>query len=598
MAIYSCNISNVSRAKGSSSCATLSYISAKSIYEERTGNRYSYGRNERVATVNTILPDNAPEEYKNPEILFNAIENYETAQNARTAKKIMVALPREFTLELQKEVVESFIQQNLTSQGYAATYAIHHDKENHNPHAHILVVNRQIGEKGEWSCKRKMEYALDENGERIPRLDENGLQKVDKRGRKQWVRINAEQNPLDKKEFLQNLREQWAISCNLYLDQENKIDHRSYEEQGVPFIPTIHDGYAARQMVARGEASDRVDQNLEIAERNTLLRMVIHLMKEIIKEIPLLKQLNEYQESYEKALCTQDNSINGKFFAQLAKSEVDRLTAQSDNKQKENDEKFDYLERLLPLPEDKIQEIKPVKETPLKQPEQPLKPSESVTNIGMRDIQEKRQIEPVFTPSDSHTVKKDRDEKEKSSRSLTERFKEWRNDRAKEKAEKKALEQEQARKRAEERAKTEAKKRETFVKMQRSFPRNDYEGRLQQLHFIERVYLENIRDGGDKELRETAFKKLGEIAGVETREYNMKRGCYVDKDSRTVPFSEIDDAVKKTEKSIHKEKVKEEQYWEMRKTLQAMQEEKEEQLSENQKDRQTQLEPISHDLEL
>ena len=29
MAIYSCNISNVSRAKGSSSCATLSYISGE-----------------------------------------------------------------------------------------------------------------------------------------------------------------------------------------------------------------------------------------------------------------------------------------------------------------------------------------------------------------------------------------------------------------------------------------------------------------------------------------------------------------------------------------------------------------------------------------
>ena len=38
MAIYSCNISNVSRAKGSSSCATLSYISGEKVRDERLGN--------------------------------------------------------------------------------------------------------------------------------------------------------------------------------------------------------------------------------------------------------------------------------------------------------------------------------------------------------------------------------------------------------------------------------------------------------------------------------------------------------------------------------------------------------------------------------
>lgn len=37
MAIYSCNISNVSRAKGSSSCATLSYISGEKVRDERLG---------------------------------------------------------------------------------------------------------------------------------------------------------------------------------------------------------------------------------------------------------------------------------------------------------------------------------------------------------------------------------------------------------------------------------------------------------------------------------------------------------------------------------------------------------------------------------
>ena len=54
-----------------------------------------------------------------------------------------------------------------------------------------------------------MEYALDENGQRVPIIDkETGQQKVDSRNRKQWKRISAEVNPLDKKETLQGLRVQ------------------------------------------------------------------------------------------------------------------------------------------------------------------------------------------------------------------------------------------------------------------------------------------------------------------------------------------------------------------------------------------------------
>mgnify|MGYP001089204910 CR=1 FL=1 len=201
MAIYSCNISNVSRAKGSSSCATFSYISGEKVRDERLGKTFRYGREERVILTETLLPEGAPVEFQNPVVLFNAIEKYENTDNARTAKKIMVALPKEFDLTMQKKVVDEFIEKQITSRGYACSYAIHHDKENMNPHAHILIANRQIDKKtGEWTAKRKMEYALDEQGARIPIIDPStGKQKVDKRNRKQWKRINAEQNVLDKK---------------------------------------------------------------------------------------------------------------------------------------------------------------------------------------------------------------------------------------------------------------------------------------------------------------------------------------------------------------------------------------------------------------
>lgn len=264
MSIYSCHISNVSRAKGSSACATLSYISAEKVTEERTGKTYQYGRGERVLEVGTILPEGAPEEYQDAKNLFDAIESYETADNARTAKKIMVALPREFDRETQKEVIEQYIKENITSEGYACTYAIHTDADGHNPHAHILIANRQIDGNGKWSVKSRKEYALDENGERIPQLDAEGNQKLGKRNEKLWKRVSVRVNPLDKREKLEQLREQWAVKCNEHLASDRQIDHRSHVARGIEEAPTIHEGYAARRLEEKGGTSERCQQNREI----------------------------------------------------------------------------------------------------------------------------------------------------------------------------------------------------------------------------------------------------------------------------------------------------------------------------------------------
>lgn len=282
MAIFHMSISNVSRAKGSSSCASLAYIAASKVYEERTHQTYSYGRKERVMKVATLLPDDAPTAYADAAQLFNAIEKHEQASNARTAKKIVVALPRELSLDESDEILTDFIRDNLCANGYCATYAIHRDKDGNNPHAHILVANRQINKKGEWSSKRKMEYALDEKGERIPLIDKKtGKQKVDKRNRKQWKRISAEQNPLDKKQFLEQLREAWAVECNKHLSQEDRIDHRSNAARGIDDIPTIHEGYAARAMEARGDVSERMEINRQIRLKNDLIHQLIETLKEI-----------------------------------------------------------------------------------------------------------------------------------------------------------------------------------------------------------------------------------------------------------------------------------------------------------------------------
>lgn len=271
MAIYHLSVSNVSRASGSRATATLSYITGKRVHDERRGETYDYGRKERVLRVGTLLPEGAPAEFADPAVLFNAVELHETGRTARPAKKIVVALPREFTPRQRVQALEEYIRENLNADGYAATYAIHEDREGNNPHAHILVANRQIDPAtGGWArLKQRMEYVLDERGERVPLIDpETGRQKTDKRGRRQWKRTSVSLNPLDRKAKLKALRESWAKTCNARLDETARIDHRSLEEQGIDRVPTIHEGYASREMEKRGQPSDRMAINREIGASN------------------------------------------------------------------------------------------------------------------------------------------------------------------------------------------------------------------------------------------------------------------------------------------------------------------------------------------
>lgn len=301
MSIYSMHIRNISRAKGSSSIASLAYITAQQFRDARLGTMTrDYGRRERVEHVETLLPEGAPQEWLDPEKLFNRIETVESAENARTAKMMIVALPREFDKEQQLEAVRSFIRENLNARGFAATFAIHTDKNNNNPHVHILVPNRQIDPNtGDFAkTKTKRVYSLDENGERIPIIDKKtGQQKVDKRNRKQWKRELVQVNPLNERDTLKQLRSTWAQTANRFLPQELHISEKSLKEQGIDRSPTVHEGYAAREMEKRGQVSQRAEINREIGKKNKLLdylhEQLENVQSLIADTVKIIKELTE-----------------------------------------------------------------------------------------------------------------------------------------------------------------------------------------------------------------------------------------------------------------------------------------------------------------
>ena len=147
----------------------------------------------------------------------------EKKSDAQLAREIEVALPVELSREEQITLLQKYIAENFTSAGMCADMAIH---EKHvdgktvlhqNPHAHILLTTRGFREDGSWAPKEKKTYALDENGERIPLMDENtGLQKLGKRNEKLWKRVTVLSNDWNSQSNAEKWRSSWADMCNQY----------------------------------------------------------------------------------------------------------------------------------------------------------------------------------------------------------------------------------------------------------------------------------------------------------------------------------------------------------------------------------------------
>lgn len=279
MSIYHCSIKIGSRKKGQSAIAASAYRSGEKLTDKETGLTSDYTRKNGVVFSEISLCENAPAEYADRSILWNAVHQIEKAKNARLWREIEVALPKELSREEQIQTVRDFVKQQ-TEKGMCADWSLH-DKADGNPHAHIMLTVRSIESNGKWAPKSRKVYDLDKNGERI-------LQKIDKTGRKQYKSHKEDYNDWNAAERVEEWRAAWAACCNARLAVRDRIDHRSYARQGVDQIPTIHEGYAARQLTAQGLPSERVLLNDEIRQKNTLLQWIATQLKTIGEEIKQL----------------------------------------------------------------------------------------------------------------------------------------------------------------------------------------------------------------------------------------------------------------------------------------------------------------------
>ena len=267
MASYHCNVKVLSRSKGRSSVQFSAYISGEKMYDERLGESFNHTSKEEVCYTEFSFADRVPEQIRTPDKFWNEVEQIEKTNDAQVCRTWEIALPKELTIEQNISWIQDYVKELIEKDHMPAVQWAIHNKEG-NPHAHIMAPTRDIKDNGKWEPKEVKQYKLDEKGERIPILNPDGTQKVDKQNRKQWQRETVKVNPWNSKQLLKQWRERAATYQNKALEmahQEVRVDHRSYKDQGIERIPTIHEGYQARKM---GELSERVQMNNVIRQTN------------------------------------------------------------------------------------------------------------------------------------------------------------------------------------------------------------------------------------------------------------------------------------------------------------------------------------------
>jgi len=234
MAIYHFSAKIISRAAGSSALAAVAYRSASRLHDQRLDRDHDFSNKAGVVHSEVMLPDGAPDEWHVREKLWNAVEAAEVRKDAQLAREVEFAIPRELDQTEGVRLAREFVQREFVDRGMVADLNVHWDigaDGEPKPHAHVMLTTREIGEDG-FAAKVR-----------------------------DWNRTD----------LLEHWRGAWADHVNqrlAELDIDARIDHRSFEAQGIDLEPQHKIGPAASRMAEQGLESERLVEHHTIARAN------------------------------------------------------------------------------------------------------------------------------------------------------------------------------------------------------------------------------------------------------------------------------------------------------------------------------------------
>jgi Ti-type conjugative transfer relaxase TraA len=239
MAIYHLHVKVIGRKSGSSAVASAAYRSASRLRDERLDRSHDFSTKRGVVHSEVMLPENAPEAWRDRERLWNDVEAFEIRKDAQLAREVEFAIPREMTQTQGIELARDFVRGEFVDRGMIADLNVHWDMAEDGmpkPHAHVMLTMRAVDQDG--------------FGPKV----------------RDWNRT----------EMVERWRRRWAELANerlAELDIDARIDHRSLERQGIALEPQNQIGAPAKRIEVRGVEGQRTGEAIE-ADRAEMHREI------------------------------------------------------------------------------------------------------------------------------------------------------------------------------------------------------------------------------------------------------------------------------------------------------------------------------------
>jgi Ti-type conjugative transfer relaxase TraA len=291
MAIYHFTVRVMSRANSRNAIAGATYRHGQAMTDEKSGKVFTNATHQDVEHCELSIPENSPQwvkellvgdVHKNSEKLWNAVESFEKRIDAQVYRDVEFSLPHELSFEQRLDLAREFIKEQFTSRGMIADWCVHNhfdEKEGiEQPHVHVMLTMREAIERDETVFQKLKSYV--------------GLSSASSE-----IFFGPKVVEWNSKALLCNWREKWADCANVHLAKAGldiRIDHRSYEDQGIELIPQPKLGKSVSEMSNRGHYVDRFEEMRTVQEKN----------KELIRSNPSL--VLDYITRYQSTFTRQD----------------------------------------------------------------------------------------------------------------------------------------------------------------------------------------------------------------------------------------------------------------------------------------------------
>ncbi len=236
---------HVSRKAGGNAIASAAYRAGELLFDEREQRTADYSGRYGVVSSGITMPESGGPDWTR-EQLWNQAELAEKRKDARTARKIELALPEAMTADQRYGLTQEWATTLASLYGVAVDWAIHlpgREGDERNHHAHLMLTTREIGPEG---LRGKAALELSNTEQRT-----RGLPIGD--------------------QAMQALRQVMAERFNEFAGRQGlelHADPRSYRERGVEITPTRHIGVAGVGMDRRGVEAERVQGHQTTREQN------------------------------------------------------------------------------------------------------------------------------------------------------------------------------------------------------------------------------------------------------------------------------------------------------------------------------------------